>query len=316
MNDICLCCYRQLSLKGNEYHAACLKKFFGRPTLPEMPYLKNQMLELAQQVIRSQAAVTGAQPKLSLDLEKPDQAGTTQKFTIVGLWGNYILKPPTNDYPQLPELEDLTMHLASRTGIKTVDHCLIRLKSNELAYITRRVDRMKKHKLHMEDMCQLTERLTEHKYNGSYEQIGRAILKFSDNPGFDLLTFFEVLLFSFLTGNSDMHLKNFSLLKNLQGKYNLSPAYDLVPVALLLAEDREELALTLNARKNRLKLADFQALQRNLQIPDKSMDRLMKKYAAILPTWSATIDHSFISDEMKIRYKDLIRSRASRLDLA
>ena len=113
MNDICLCCYQQLSLGENEYHAACLKKFFGRPTLPEMPYSQNQMLELAQRVIRSQAGVTGVQPKLSLDLEKPDTTGAAQKFTIVGLWGSYILKPPTPDYPQLPELEDLTMHLAA-----------------------------------------------------------------------------------------------------------------------------------------------------------------------------------------------------------
>ncbi|PKL43493.1 MAG: toxin HipA [Candidatus Riflebacteria bacterium HGW-Riflebacteria-2] len=316
MNDICLCCYQQLSLGENEYHAACLKKFFGRPTLPEMPYSQNQMLELAQRVIRSQAGVTGVQPKLSLDLEKPDTTGAAQKFTIVGLWGSFILKPPTPDYPQLPELEDLTMHLAARTGIKTVDHCLIRLKSNELAYITRRVDRMKKHKLHMEDMCQLTERLTEHKYNGSYEQIGRAVLKFSDNPGFDLLTFYEVVLFSFLTGNNDMHLKNFSLLKNRQGKYNLSPAYDLVPAALLLADDKEELALTLNARKNRLKLADFKALQRYLQIPDKSLETLLKKFTAVLPAWSAIIDASFVSNDMKMRYKDLITSRATRLGLA
>lgn len=315
MNDICLCCYQQLFLTENEYHAACLKKFFGRPTLPEMPYSQNQMLELAQQVIRSQAGVTGAQPKLSLDLEKPDNTGAAQKFTIVGLWGSYILKPPTPDYPQLPELEDLTMHLAARTGIKTVDHCLIRLKSNELAYITRRVDRIKKHKLHMEDMCQLTERLTEHKYNGSYEQIGRAILKFSDNPGFDLLTFFEVVLFSFLTGNSDMHLKNFSLLKNRQGKYNLSPAYDLVPAALLLENDKEELALTLNARKKRIKPADFVALQKTLQISDKSLQTTMQRFSAALPTWLAIIDESFISDSMKLRYQNLIKARATRLNL-
>ncbi len=271
------------------------------------------MLELAQQVIRSQATITGAQPKLSLNLEKSDRANIPQKFTIVGLWGEYILKPPTPDYPELPELEDLTMHLAAQAGIKTVDHGLISLKSGELAYITRRVDRHKGRKLHMEDMCQLTERLTEHKYNGSYEQIGRAILKFSGNPGFDLLTLFEVLLFSFLTGNNDMHLKNFSLLKNLQGKFNLSPAYDLVPAALLLEDDKEELALTLNARKRRLKISDFQALQNNLKIPEKSMQNALKRFSAILPAWSALIDTSFVSETMKLRYKELIQSRATRL---
>jgi len=316
MNNICLYCYQKLSLPEASYHTACLKKFFGKPFLPDLPYSQSQILELAQQVIRSQTAVTGAQPKLSLNLEKSDTANSPQKFTIVGLWGDYILKPPTPDYPELPELEDLTMHLAAMAGIKTVDHSLIRLKSHELAYITRRIDRTKGHKLHMEDMCQLTERLTEHKYNGSYEQIGRAILKFSDNPGFDLLTFFEVLLFSFLTGNNDMHLKNFSLLKNQHGKHNLSPAYDLVPAALLLEDDKEELALTLNARKSRLKMADFLALQLYLQIPDKSMQTLLKKFSAILPVWFSIIETGFISDDMKTRYKDLIRSRAARLCLA
>lgn len=314
MNNNCLYCYQKLSSAENfYYHTACLKKFFGRPILPELPYSQNQLLELAEKVIRSQANITGAQPKLSLNLERPDTAGSPQKFTIVGLWGNYILKPPTPDYPELPELEDLTMHLAARAGIKTVDHSLIRLKSDELAYITRRIDRLKDRKLHMEDMCQLTERLTEHKYNGSYEQIGRAILRFSDNTGFDLLTFFEVLLFSFLTGNNDMHLKNFSLLKNLQGKYNLSPAYDLVPAALLLEDDDEELALTLNARKRRLKIADFVALQKYLQIADKSMETTLKKFSAVMPAWSAIIDESFISENTKRRYKELINSRAKRL---
>lgn len=315
MNKICLYCYQNLSAAENCYHTACLKKFFGKPFLPDLPYSQNQILELAQQVIRSQTAVTGAQPKLSLNLEKTGEAATPQKLTIVGLWGDYILKPPTPDYPELPELEDLTMHLAAKAGIKTVAHSLIRLKSGELSYITRRIDRIKGHKLHMEDMCQLTERLTEHKYNGSYEQIGRAILKFSDNPGFDLLTFFEVLLFSFLTGNNDMHLKNFSLIRNRQGKYNLSPAYDLVPAALLLEDDKEELALTLNARKKRLSMTDFLTLQNYLKIPDKSMETLAKKFSAIIPAWFLIIETSFISDAMKKRYKALILSRTNRLGL-
>jgi len=273
------------------------------------------MLQLAQMVIRSQKTVTGVQPKLSLDLEKGDTAEAPQKLTIVGLWGNFILKPPTSDYPEMPELEDLTMHLATIAGIKTVDHCLISLKSGELAYITRRIDRHKGRKLHMEDMCQLTERLTEQKYNSSHEQIGRAILKFSDNPGFDLLAFLELTIFSFLTGNNDMHLKNFSLLKNLQGKYGLSPAYDLIAAALLLEEDNEELALTLNGRKRRLKATDFMALQKHLQVSDKSMQNTLQKFSAALPAWYEMINESFVSETIKQRYKEIISSRAARLNL-
>ena len=315
MRDRCLYCYKELAAGENQFHPACLKKIFGRPVLPELPYSQSQMLQLARQIIRSQSSVTGAQPKLSLDLEKPGTAEAPLKLTIVGLWGNFILKPPTPDYPELPELEDLCMHLAAIAGIKTVDHSLIRLQSEELAYITRRADRLKNRKLHMEDMCQLTERLTEHKYNGSYEQIGRAILKYSDNPGFDLLAFFEIVFFSFLTGNNDMHLKNFSLLKNPQGKYNLSPAYDLVPAALLLPEDNEELALTMNARKRKLKMADFISLQKNLQISDKSFETTCKRFSAVLPQWFAAIETGFIADATRQRFKELISARATRLDL-
>ncbi len=315
MRDRCLYCYKELAAGENQFHPACLKKLFGRPVLPELPYSQSQMLQLARQIIRSKASVTGAQPKLSLDLEKPGPAEASLKLTIVGLWGNFILKPPTPDYPELPELEDLCMHLAAMAGIKTVDHSLIRLQSGELAYITRRTDRMKKRKLHMEDMCQLTERLTEHKYNGSYEQVGRTILKYSDNPGFDLLAFFEIVLFSFLTGNNDMHLKNFSLLKSPQGKYNLSPAYDLVPAALLLPEDNEELALTLNARKRRLKMADFISLQKNLRISDKSFETTCKRFSAVLPKWFAAIDTGFITDATRQSFRELISSRATRLGL-
>src|SRR5690606_38986653 len=140
----------------------------------------------------------------------------------------YILKPPTPHYQQLPEVEDLTMHLAALAKIKTVPHSLIRLQSGKLAYITKRIDRTKKGKLHMEDMCQLTERLTEHKYQGSYEQIAKAILKYSALPGLDLVNFFELVVFSFLTCNADMHLKNFSLIQQPGMGMVFSPAYDLV----------------------------------------------------------------------------------------
>ncbi len=128
-------------------------------------------------------------------------------------------------------------------------------------------------------------------------------MKHSDNPGFDLLAFFEIVLFSFLTGNNDMHLKNFSLLKNPQGKYNLSPAYDLVPAALLLPEDNEELALTLNARKRKLKMADFVSLQKNLQISDKSFETTCKRFSAVLPQWFTVIDTGFIVDATRQRFK-------------
>jgi Uncharacterized protein related to capsule biosynthesis enzymes len=253
----CLYCYDELGEEISEFHKACSGKIFGTPTPPELPYSEGQMLQLAEKVIKSQSTITGVQPKLSLHIEKISKKDVPQRFTIVGLWGGYILKPPTKQYKFLPELEDITMHLAEISGIEVVTHSLIRLNSGKLSYITKRIDRRNEIKIHMEDMCQLTERLTEQKYNGSYEQIGKAIAKYSVNPGLDITNFFEQVLFSFLTGNADMHLKNFSLIDKPDMGYILSPAYDLVASSLVVKGDEEELALTLNGKKNKIKKLDF-----------------------------------------------------------
>ena len=189
MNN-CLYCYKPLKENQIDFHPACCKKIFNTKNVPVLDYSEDQMLELADQVIKSQIAVTGVQPKLSLEIARNPDDQKERRFTIVGLWGGYILKPPTKQFPSLPELEDLTMNLATLSKIDTVPHSLIRLNNGKLAYITKRIDRAEGKKIHMEDMCQLTERLTEFKYRGSYEQIGKAIQKYSANPGLDLINFF------------------------------------------------------------------------------------------------------------------------------
>jgi serine/threonine-protein kinase HipA len=238
----CLYCYQPLASDAVDFHQVCSKKIFGQSIPPELPYSENDLEALAQEVIRSQTTVTGVQAKISLHITGNNKEGVATRFTIVGLWGGYILKTPAEQYPQLPEVEDLTMHLAQLARIKTIPHSLIRLLSGNLAYVCRRIDRTKKGKLAMEDMCQLTERLTEDKYQGSYEQIGKVVRKCSATPGLDLVNFFELVLFSFLTGNADMHLKNFSLLEQPGLGMILSPAYDLVNTVLVNPADSEELA--------------------------------------------------------------------------
>ncbi|MCU0336802.1 MAG: HipA domain-containing protein [Sediminibacterium sp.] len=192
-----------------------------------MPYSEQDLEPLAKEVIQNQTTVTGVQAKLSMHISNSGKESRERKFTIVGLWGGYILKPPSDFYIQLPEVEDVTMHLAQIAKIKTVPHSLIRLQSGTLAYLTKRIDRTKKGKLAMEDMCQLSGRLTEDKYQGSYEQIGKTIQRFSVNPGLDVVNFMELVVFSFLTGNADMHLKNFSLLEQPGVGMTLSPAYEI-----------------------------------------------------------------------------------------
>lgn len=311
----CLYCYRQLAVGEVNYHDCCSRKFFGSAEPPLLEYTKDQMLELAKKVVQSHTTVTGVQPKLSLKIEKLTGNDAPQKLTIVGVFGGYILKPPTEHYPDLPELEDLTMHLAEQAGIRTVPHSLIPLQSGELAYITGRIDREGKNKLHMEDMCQLTGRLTEAKYRGSYEQIGKALVGYSQNPGLDIINFFEQVVFCFLTGNNGMHLKNFSLFKDPALGYNLSPAYDMVAAELVVEGDDEELALILNGKRRKIRRNDFEQAMRNFEIDQRAFDNIFARFKKALPRWHELVEISFLSTEMKEKYHTMIDHKAQQIEL-
>ncbi len=315
MNKKCLFCYKILQENETDFHASCSKKMFGITIPPELPYSEKNIEELAVQIIQTQTTVTGVQPKLSLHLASAEQPKFAKRFTIVGMWGGYILKPPTPHYAHLPEVEDLTMHLAHLAKIKVVPHSLIRMASGNLAYITKRIDRVKKEKLHMEDMCQLTDKLTEDKYRGSYEQVAKTLLKFSATPGLDVINFFELVLFSFLTGNADMHLKNFSLIHQPLNGAVLSPAYDLVATALVNPADDEDLALTLNGKKKKINRSDFTAAFNTLALEPKQQENIFNKMEKAFPAWMAMIDSSFLNDEWKEKYKALINERFKRLSL-
>jgi len=310
----CLFCYKPLPENELDFHGTCSKKIFEQPSPPALPYSEADLEPLAKEVIQSQTAVTGVQAKLSLHITSNNQDEAGKRFTIVGLWGGYILKPPTTLYKQLPEVEDVTMHLARLAKIKTAPHSLVRLTSGNLAYITKRLDRVKKGKLAMEDMCQLTERLTEDKYYGSYEQIAKAIQKYSAIAGLDVVNFFELVLFSFLTGNADMHLKNFSLLEQPGLGMVLSPAYDLVNTALVNPADDEEMALNLNGRKKKLKKQDFVAAMNTLKLDEKQQENIFKKMEKSIPKWMEQIDISFLSNEFKEQYKQIVRERFERIN--
>ena len=309
----CLYCYQVLHNADEDYHEACSKKFFGFYPPPLLPYTEDSIAKLALQLVKTHTTITGVQEKLSLHISQSEGKNEIKKFTIVGLWGGYILKPPTKLYAQLPEVEDLTMHLAAAAKIKVVPHSLIRLQSGNLAYITKRIDRSKKAKLHMEDMCQLTERLTEDKYRGSCEQIGKAIVKFSANPGLDLVNYCEQLLFCFLTGNADMHLKNFSLIQSAKNEMTLSPAYDLVNTSLILPTDIEEVALTLNAKKAKIKKKDFDVAFTTMGLDEKQNENIFKKMENVKQKWFTLIGDSFLSEQMKVGYKNIVVERYNRI---
>ena len=307
----CLYCYRPLEKGEKDFHAKCAKKFFGTKKVPALDYSCEEMEKLAMQIIKDQTSITGVQPKLSLHLNEHEGS---QRLTIVGLWGGFICKPQTIQFDQMPETEDLTMHLAELAKIDVVPHTLMRMADNSLCYLTRRIDRSSTgEKVVMEDMCQLTERPTEHKYKSSYERIAKAITQYSSMPKMDVTNFFEVILFSWITGNNDMHLKNFSLFEPHDSNIRLTPAYDMLNAVILNQKDDDELALTLNGKKKRLKRQDFITSGLTMGVEQKTIERLIGKYVRLLPEMKKLIGNSFLNDELKDKYAELLTGRIDRI---
>lgn len=317
----CLCCYKEIADDSlDRYHPACAYKLFGTRKIPELTYTRDNIEELALQVLETSTSITGVQPKLSLDINRGGR-NEPDKLTIVGLWGNFILKPQSHIYDSLPELEDLTMKMAEAAGIATARHGLILMGDGEMAYITRRMDRGDNGKKYsMLDMCQLTNRLTEHKYRGAYLQLANTIKRYSASPILDVQRFWTIVIFSWITGNSDMHCKNFSLIETEGVGYTLSPAYDLLAVLLTGINDNDELAMPLvgagtdNEEVNSgFDRNSFISAMEASGIEGKIAENIINKLIRCHGKWCDIISSSFVSAELMERYKSLIEERIGRL---
>jgi serine/threonine-protein kinase HipA len=278
--------------------------------MPVIDLDRDSLEELAGKSTGIGLTVPGVQKKLSLHLS--DEGSS--RLTLVGHPTGYILKPQTEDFAELPEAEDLVMDIADMMGVKTVPHGLVDI-NGEPAFITKRVDRMNGQTYAMEDFCQIGGRLTEDKYKGSYERCAGMIRKYSSRVGFDLSEFYLRLLVCFVTGNSDMHLKNFSLIEwNPGGRdFVLAPAYDLLPVNVIMPEDPEETALTLNGKKARLRRQDFLALAENAGVPRRAAERMIMSVVNKVERAADLCDHSTLSPERKAALITFIRERCGRL---
>lgn len=309
-NRKCLYCYKTLEENSiGDFHEQCSLEFFGSKQQPLFEHSLQQMAELAKNVVERSVAVPGVQPKLSLSLVNDTiQDGAKGRLTVVGaLGGNYIFKPPSEQFPEMPENEHLTMRIAEAFGINTVQSSLIRLQSGELSYITKRIDRSPTgEKIHMLDMFQITEAFD--KYKSSMEKIGKAINDFSDNTLLDKLNFLELAVFSFISGNNDMHLKNFSMI-NTAENWTLAPAYDLLNVAIVNPEDIEELALTLDGKKKKLKWEHFEQLGKKLDLNDKQINGISKRFQKNKLIAIQWINNSFLTEDYKNKYKILLEER-------
>lgn len=309
----CLCCYKPLKVGEIDFHKTCSRRMFGTSVPPQLSYIRKEIDKLALVVIEKSVTVTGVQAKLSMDLEK-DEYGNPQRLTIVGILGRYILKPQTERFLALPEVEDLTMHLAEIAHIETVPHSLIRFKDGELNYITRRIDRTDDgKKIAMEDFCQIAGLLTEQKYQGSYEYLASLVKQYSDISGLDLTNYWEQVIFSWIVGNADMHMKNFSLVRDEKGKYRLSPTYDQVSTALVMPEDAEELALPLQGFKMKLMPFDFVYAMTDSGLDAGVAEKLLLRFQKYRQRWFDCIDSSFITEEQKTQFKTIIATRLNTL---
>ena len=307
----CLYCYKEMDAAVNgDYHPECIKTFYGTKYAPALPYRLDEMEKLAREAVQLSVTVPGVQPKLSLGwIKTVMNDGHFGRLTIMNaLEGKYILKPQNSNYNQMPENEHLSMKLAELFKINTVPSNLIRLASGELCYITRRIDRKKKNsKIHMIDFLQILE--LEDKYLGTMEIVGKTIGELSVNTLMDKLHFFELSLFNFLTGNNDMHLKNFSMWLSDYG-WVLSPAYDLLNVKIILPEDADDTALLLGGKKKNFNKGYFDRFGNVLKLNDKQITSVYRKLVSWLPQATELIEISFLDDKNKMLYKELITQRA------
>ena len=315
----CLCCGKPILPEENNcgWHTRCIRRFFGTDALPELDLREEALASYVTESVFKGLTVPGVQRKMSLHLDQQD----APRLTLVNYPTGYILKPQTSEYRNLPEAEDLAMRIAEKTGVKTVPHALLRM-NGQFAYITKRIDRkitgrqrLRVQKYAMEDFCQLDERLTMDKYRGSYERCAKIVSRYSVRTGLDLSELFLRLVVSFVTGNSDMHLKNFSLIELSPGSgaFVLSSAYDLLPVNMVLPEDREELALTMNGKKANLHRNNFLHFAEQSGVGRTAAEKIIKKVLAAEEEYLTLCDDSYLPLDMKDALKELIRLRCERL---
>lgn len=314
----CLCCGKPLKepFPVSGWHPSCIRRFFGTKTLPEIELTDETLTILAEKAVQKGHTVPGVQKKLSLHLSVEG----TPRLTMVDYPTGFILKPQVDEFPFLPEAEHLVMQMAAISGLAVVPHALVRLKDSN-AYLTRRIDRVRMQNeptmqmLAMEDFCQLDLRLTQDKYRGSYERCAKVIQRYSSKPGLDLSELFLRMVFCFLTGNSDMHLKNFSLIETApeSNLYILSPAYDLLPVNVIMPEDNEEFALTMNGKKTHLRRNDFLSFADVAGISRKAAETMIHKLLGLIPEMIKLCDDSLLPYETKQEFTMLIQERRERM---
>lgn len=304
----CLSCH--ISESGKDllqgYHKQCSNKLFGTAHPPNVPFKSTDVAAEAQKMV-GKMSISGVQPKLSTIHDRKRSV-----LTVVDIGGLFILKPPTDRFESLPENENLCMNIASAYGVEVPPHGLLPLADDRLAYVVKRFDRLDDGlKLQQEDFQQLLQ--TDDKYAGSYESIANFIKKHSNVPGLDLVNLFERALLFFVLGNGDAHLKNFSLLKKEEVGYSLSPAYDIVNSRLVLPEEKEEMCLSLQGKRNNISKKDFHGLSEHLGLNSKQVLNALERLSGLRSPIEMMIEESFLEERLRNRFLEIFRERMKRI---
>ena len=309
---ICLCCGKEI-IEDGIWHKKCIKSFFNNEELPEIRLAIDELEKVAISQINDSKGVAGVQEKLSLRLDISNRK--RPKLTILGYPSGYILKPQSSTYKRLPEFEHTAMLLADLCNIPVVKHGLIPINNEELAYITKRIDRDGEKKIHMEDFCQATGNVTSNKYRSSYEECVKLIEAYSENPLLDKLKFFTCLYFCFVIGNSDVHLKNFSFVMDDNGKLSLAPFYDLLPTKVILPTDYEDLGMLLNGKKTNLRRKDFETFASSVGISENIKNKIMSQIDEKYDLMCQIIDEAPLDQNSKVSWKRMIKANIKRSKL-
>ncbi len=303
MSIRCLCC--QKPIEGEErYHPRCLSLLFGIPRSPRIPF---KAADLPAMVMKDKTgmSISGVQPKASVRLNKQAE---TLEMTAIG--GTHILKPEPEQFPQLPQNENLCMNMASELGLRVPPHGLLEMSDGKLCYIVKRFDRTDDgRRIAKETMFQVLG--STDKYLGSLEMIGKTIRAHAANVGLDTIDFFERTLFCFLTGNGDMHLKNWALL-GAGRDIALAPCYDLVCSRLYIGRETDS-ALTLNAKQNKLKRKDFEIFADHLKIDGKAAANILDKFQSGHEKVREMITTSELRSDLRQEMLGIVSSRHQRL---
>lgn len=282
-----------------------------RMIAPKLSYLNDlpyTAVELRQEAVNraKKLSIQGVQPKLSAAISIVDQ-----EFKIVDQFGTYIIKPQNDLFPQLPENEDVTMRMAKVFDLEVPFHGMVYGKDESLSYFIKRFDRYGKgSKYATEDFAQLTGNTRDTKYRFTMEKLIPVLDEYCSFPAIEKADFFKRILFCYLTGNEDMHLKNFSLITK-NGKTTLAPIYDFLNSTIAVKNPEEEIALALKGKKSNLKAVDFVDYygKERLQLNEKTIATILEQIKKATPEWKKLLEISFLSDDMKEKYLELLESR-------